>query len=88
MLTELGEGNSVKLIPVGTEMTTQEAADLLNVSRPTLIRILDNGEITYHSTGNRRYMDVMAYRDRIRAARISALDELSVPDQELGLGYE
>src|SRR5471030_2474135 len=39
VLTELGDGNSVKLIPIGAEMTTQEAADMLNVSRPTLIRM-------------------------------------------------
>lgn len=91
VLTELGDGNSVKLIPIGSEMTTQEAADMLNVSRPTLIRMLDNAEIPYHRTGNRRklrYTDVMTYRERTRAARISALDELSALDQELGLGYE
>lgn len=91
VLTELGDGNSVKLIPIGSEMTTQEAADMLNISRPTLIRILDNDEIPYHRTGNRRklrYTDVVAYRERTRAARISALDELSALDQELGLGYE
>jgi len=91
VLTELGDGNSIKFIPIGAEMTTQEAADMLNVSRPTLIRMLDNAEIPYHRTGNRRklrYTDVVAYRERTRAARISALDELSALDQELGLGYE
>ncbi len=91
VLTELGDGNSVKLIPIGSELTTQEAADMLNVSRPTLIRMLDNAEIPYHRTGNRRklrYTDIVAYRERTRAARISALDELSALDQELGLGYE
>lgn len=90
VLTELGDGNSVKLIPIGSELTTQEAADMLNVSRPTLIRMLDNVEIPYHRTGNRRklrYTDIVAYRERTRAARISALDELSALDQELGLGY-
>ncbi|TCV98400.1 helix-turn-helix domain-containing protein [Biostraticola tofi] len=91
VLTELGDGNSVKLIPIGSELTTQEAADMLNVSRPTLIRMLDNAEIPYHRIGNRRklrYTDIVAYRERTRAARISALDELSALDQELGLGYE
>lgn len=91
VLTELGDGNSVKLFTIGSELTTQEAADMLNVSRPTLIRMLDNAEIPYHRTGNRRklrYTDIEAYRERTRAARISALDELSALDQELWLGYE
>ncbi len=54
MLTELGEGNTVKWVPVHAVLTTQEAADLLNVSRPTLIKLLESGEISFHRTGNRR----------------------------------
>ncbi|WP_312240597.1 helix-turn-helix domain-containing protein [Pantoea sp.] len=72
-------------------MTTQEAADMLNVSRPTLIRLLDNGELPFHRTGNRRkirFTDVLAYRDRLHADRLKVLDELSELDQKLGLGYE
>lgn len=90
ILTELGDGNTVKLIPVHAEMTTQEAADVLNMSRPTLIKILDDGEIPYHRTGNRRkvkYSDIMAYKHDVDQKRLKSLDELSELDQSLGLGY-
>lgn len=90
ILTELGDGNTVKLIPVHAEMTTQEAADVLNMSRPTLIKILDDGEIPYHRTGNRRkvkYSDIMVYKHDVDQKRLKALDELSELDQSLGLGY-
>jgi excisionase family DNA binding protein len=90
ILTELGDGNTVKLIPVHAEMTTQEAADVLNMSRPTLIKRLDEGVIPYHRSGNRRkvaYMDVVAYKKTVDDKRLQALDELSELDQSLGLGY-
>lgn len=90
ILTELGEGNMVKLIPIHAEMTTQEAADVLNMSRPTLIKLLDDGLIPYHRAGNRRklrYTDVMAYKEDVDQKRLQALDELSALDQSLGLGY-
>ncbi|WP_423185338.1 excisionase family DNA-binding protein [Alishewanella sp. d11] len=54
ILTELGEGNTVKLVPINAELTTQEAADLLNVSRPRLIKLLDESALPFHRTGNRR----------------------------------
>jgi excisionase family DNA binding protein len=91
LLTELGEGNMVKLVPVHAELTTQEAADLLNVSRPTLIKLLDEEAIPYHRAGNRRkilFSDLQAYKKRIEKARLATLEELSALDQELGMGYE
>jgi excisionase family DNA binding protein len=91
VLTELGEGNSVKLVPVHAELTTQEAADLLNVSRPTLVRLLDDGAIPFHRTGNRRkvkFADLRAYQQKLEQDRLASLSELSDLDQELGLGYE
>lgn len=90
ILTELGEGNTVKLIPVHAEMTTQEGADLMNMSRPTFIKLLDDGKIPFHRVGNRRkvkYTDVMAYKKMLDEKRLQALDELSDIDQSLGLGY-
>ena len=91
VLTELGEGNTVKLIPVHAELTTQEAADMLNVSRPTFIKILDDKLIPFSRTGNRRkvkFADVQTYKDALERKRLSALEELSEMDQALGFGYE
>lgn len=90
ILTELGEGNTVKLIPVHAEMTTQEGADLMNMSRPTFIKLLDEGKIPFHRVGNRRkvkYMDVLEYKQELDRKRLQALDELSELDQSMGLGY-
>lgn len=91
LLTELGEGNTVKLVPVHAELTTQEAADLLNVSRPTLVRLLDEGVIPFHRTGNRRkvkFADLRSYQQTLEQERLGSLSELSQLDQALGLGYE
>ncbi len=90
VLTELGEGNTVKLIPVHAELTTQEAADMLNISRPTFIKLLDDKTIPYTRTGNRRkvkFSDVQAYKENLELKRLSTLEELSELDQDLGLGY-
>lgn len=90
LLTELGEGNTVKLVPIHAELTTQEAADLLNVSRPTLIKLLDDGTVPFHRVGNRRkvrFNDIRQYQNQLEQKRLKALNELSKMDQELGLGY-
>ncbi|GAB3477354.1 helix-turn-helix domain-containing protein [Azotobacter salinestris] len=91
VLTELGEGNSVRLVPVHAELTTQEAADLLNMSRPTLIKLLDEEAIPYHRAGNRRkvkFADLRIYQEKLEQERLAALAELSALDRALGLGYE
>ena len=88
VLTEMASGNAVRLIPHQAELTTQEAADLLNVSRPYLVRLLDEGRIPYHRVGTHRrilFKDLMFYKAEHRRARKATLNHLSALDQELGL---
>ena len=86
----LGRGDSITIVPVGRQLTTQQAADLLNVSRQYLVRLLDQGRIPYSKTGKHRRIrieEVLAFkngRDRDRAA---ALDDLTRTSEDLG-GYD
>lgn len=88
ILDEMSRGNAVKIIPVHAELTTQEAADLLNVSRPTLIQMLDAGALEYRKVGTHRRIRVdslMAHKRKLDADRRAALAELSAYDQEIGI---
>ena len=90
ILTEMAKGNAVTLIPVHAELTTQQAAQILNVSRPFLIEQLEKGVIPYRKVGTHRrvmFKDLMEYKQTMDHNRLNALEELSAIDQELGLGY-
>lgn len=80
----------MKITPIHAELTTQEGADLLNMSRPTFIKLLDSDEIPYTRTGNRRnvaYPDVSDYKQKLFEKRLATLNELSALDQAEDLDY-
>lgn len=90
ILTEMSEGNTVTIAPTHAELTTQEAANLLNVSRPHLIKLLENNEIPFTRTGTHRrirFDDLMTYKKRRREQSKRALDELAQQAQEEDMGY-
>lgn len=87
ILTQMSQGNAVTIIPIHAELTTQEAADLINVSRPFLIKQLEEGIIPYYKVGKHRrirFTDLMEYKTNIDAARSKVLDELVEESQKLG----
>jgi len=88
MLQEMAAGNAVAVLAVESELTTQQAADLLNVSRPYLVGLIRDGTLPARMVGNQRRLplkDVLAYKTATRAKRREALRELAALDQELGL---
>ena len=88
VLAHMAAGQGVSVVPAHAELTTQQAAGLLNVSRPFLIGLLDAGEIEYRTVGKHRRVkaeSLLAYRAADDSSRRTAADELSALTQEMGL---
>ena len=90
ILADMAQGKAVAIMPRHAELTTQQAADMLNVSRPYLIKLLERGELNYHQVGTHRrirFDDLMNYRQSMKARSAAAMDELTSLAQEHKMGY-
>lgn len=88
MLETMAAGHGVMIFPLHAELTTMEAADILNVSRPYLIKLLETGEIPYHMVGTHRRIrleEVLKYKAESDRRMDEAMDELVALSEELGL---
>ncbi len=90
VVRDMAQGLTITLIPHDKELTTKEAADILNVSRPFLVKLLDRGDVPYHRVGTHRRLrveDVLAYRELRAARRREKLRELTELSEQLEDGY-
>lgn len=93
-LSEMACGNSItlaRLSDANPELTTQEAAEILNVSRPYIVGLMEKGEMSFRKVGPQRRVrlqEVIAYKQRTDIDRRAALDELGQLGQEMGIGYD
>lgn len=90
VLGQIANGNGVRVVPVHAELTTQQAADILNVSRPHLVKLVESGAMPFHMVGTHRRIrlgDLLEYKARFEAEQDARLAELTAEAQKLGLGY-
>lgn len=90
MLGAMAEQKVITLVPQKHELTTQEAAAFLNVSRPFVIKEIESGKIAHRKVGRHRrvaFVDLVKYQQASRAASEQALQDLADQAQQLGFGY-
>ena len=88
ILKETSQGKPVSIVPIATEITTQAAAELIGCSRPHLVKLLENGEISFTKIGKHRrikYQDVIDYKRRMKEQQRKLLIEIMKADEEAGL---
>jgi len=86
--TTLASGSGVTVVPCGTRLTTQDAADFLGISRPTLVKILESGALPFEKVGRHRRVlldDLVDYQERERARRRTVLAQAARNNQESGM---
>lgn len=91
VLQQVAHGNTVTIVPSNKDFTTQEAANILNVSRPFIIKLLESGEIAFHKIGSHRRIqakDLMSYKQKMHKKSMDALKELAKMAQDDKTGYE
>lgn len=88
ILGELAAGNAVQIVPVHAELTTQEAANILNVSRPHMVKLLEEGKLPFHKIGRHRrvlFADLMEYKKRRENESLNAMQALADQAQDTGM---
>ena len=88
LMQDLSQGRAVTLVPYNTEVTTQQAAEFLNVSRPYVVRLLEDGRIPFRKVGPRRrirFEDLLHFKQLDDARRLAVAAELTKEAEELGL---
>jgi excisionase family DNA binding protein len=89
-MQHMAQGKAISIIPSSAEITTQQAAEMLNMSRPHVVKLLEEGELPFHKVGTHRRIklkDLEKYRSKMEKEREEALTELARQAQELDMGY-